>query len=71
MGIGLREYDVIKIAESDDTKDCLNLLKQLGPINKFTNKLLYLDNRENGFTLLVRNNNHTVAISTFSIRKKK
>ena len=72
MGIGLREYDVIKIAESDDTKDCLNLLKQLGPINKFTNKLLYLENRDNGFTILVKNNNNnTVAISTFSIRKKQ
>ena len=71
MGIDLRKYDVIKIAEPDDTKDCLNLLKQLGPINEFTNKLLYLENKENGFTLLVRNNNHTVAISTFSIRKKK
>ena len=71
MGIGSRECDVIKVAEPNDTKDCLNLLAQLGPINKCTDKLLYLDNKENGFTLLVKSNNRTLAISTFSIRKKQ
>lgn len=71
MGIDLREYDVIKIAEPTDIEVCLKLLVQLGPINKLTSNQLYLDDKKNGFTLLVKNNDRTIAISTFSIRKKK
>ena len=71
MDIGLREYDEIKIAEPTDIKVCLKLLDQLDPTNKLTSNQLYLDDKKNGFTLLVKNNDRTIAISTFSIRKKK
>jgi len=71
LDIGLREYDVIKIAEPTDIKVCLKLLDQLDPTNKLTSNQLYLDDKKNGFTLLVKNNDRTIAISTFSIRKKK
>jgi len=62
---------MIGIAESADFKECLKLLAQLGPTQRFTPHQLYLDNNDNGFTVLVKNNNLPIAISTFSIRKKK
>jgi hypothetical protein len=71
LGIDSREHDLIKIADLNDIKVSFKLLAQLGPINKFTANQLYLDDKKNGFTLLVKNNDLTIAISTFSIRKKK
>tara|TARA_A100001011_G_scaffold397040_1_gene496801 strand:+ start:3592 stop:4494 length:903 start_codon:yes stop_codon:yes gene_type:complete len=69
--IGLKGFDVIKIADLTDVKVSFKLLAQMGPIKKLTANQLYLDDKKNGFTILVKNNDNTIAISTFSIRKKK
>ena len=62
---------MIKIADLTDVKVSFKLLAQMGPIKKLTANQLYLDDKKNGFTILVKNNDNTIAISTFSIRKKK
>ena len=69
--IGLKRHNVIKIADLKDIETCKRLLSQLRPNYNFTINQLYLDDKKNGFTLLVKNKNTVIAISTFSIRKKK
>ena len=69
--IDLKRYNVIKIAEPIDIHACQRLLAQLKPNYSFTANQLYLNNKKNGFTLLVKNENAVIAVSTFSIRKKK
>lgn len=69
--IGLKRHNVIKIADLKDIEICKRLLSQLRPNYNFTINQLYLDDKKNGFTLLVKNKNTVIAISTFSIRKKK
>lgn len=63
---------MLKIAQNEDLVKCQNLLGNLNPnLNNISSTALHLKSYKNGFTLLIEKNNKAIAISTFTIRKKK
>ena len=65
-----RGVDVmIRVAKPRDFKGCQNLLTQIGGSEKINQDYLYLNDRTNGFTLVVEKDAKLVALSTFTIRR--
>jgi hypothetical protein len=60
---------MIRVAEPRDFKDCQKLLKQIRSSEQINQDYLYLNDRTNGFTLIVEKDAKLVALSTFTIRK--
>lgn len=60
---------MIRVAEPQDFKNCQYLLKQIGSSEKIDPDYLYLNDRTNGFTLVVEKEAKLVALSTFTIRR--
>lgn len=60
---------MIRVAAPRDFNGCQNLLKQTGSSEKINQDYLYLNDRTNGFTLVVEKDAKLVALSTFTIRR--
>ncbi len=60
---------MIRIAEPKDLGACQNLLQQIGLPRNIDKDYLYLNDTNNGFTILVERDNKVIAISTFTIRR--
>jgi hypothetical protein len=60
---------MIRIAEPGDLKEIQKLLQQIGGREKISQDYLYLNDKSNGFTLVVEKDTKLVAMSTFTIQK--
>ena len=60
---------MIRFAEPKDFNDCQKLLKQMGSSETIDQDYLYLNDRTNGFTLVVEKETKLIALSTFTIRR--
>lgn len=60
---------MIRIAEPKDHEACQSLLRQIGLRRNIDEEALYLQDKNNGFTILVEKKHKVIAISTFTIRR--
>ena len=58
---------MIRVAETQDFKNCQYLLKQIGSSEKIDPDYLYLNDRTHGFTLVVERDTKLVALSTWRV----
>jgi len=60
---------MLRLAGPQDLENCKKLLIQFGKTNSVNHQDLYLDDKLNGFTVLVERDDIAIAMSTFTVRR--